>query len=438
MIYVHAYLKPMICEQKSAHYVQTFFKLTIYKNYFFQVDAESLAVMDEDRGHPRGDVCRMLQSVILQICKEHYQACGDVEVDAIICLSTLNSESQDVVKIHKILPSSNFKNRRKRLANPPLEQFHREQDSIPIYISKESDSNPSTNFQIKEEVDIEFIAQQNNAHLDEGELKSEEDPDSHNSSLDHTYNENLSTIEMDQNLFILNQDEETESTVSQHIAIKEEHQEAQETRPPNYSSRPKRKQNPKRIVRVQYFQNSFEKDHCTHDNETENSFPDETVNESEFMSQKCVIDGSEDGVECETAYSVDDKPVCNYADSEIDLDLTTETEPSLPEVEVLDLLPELPENTRGEKASRHRNKKISLNVIHNKSKVFKCSKCGSGFSSKKSQMRHERYNCGDIPHFECNVCGKFYSRADSKTRHLWKIHGIKISTPDKNNPMDFP
>ena len=57
--------------------------------------------------------------------------------------------------------------------------------------------------------------------------------------------------------------------------------------------------------------------------------------------------------------------------------------------------------------------------------TFYCSKCGGCFRSKKSRMRHEKYTCGELRSFECEICGKFYSRADSKTRHMFRIHGIK-------------
>ncbi|KAK3099930.1 hypothetical protein FSP39_011971 [Pinctada imbricata] len=75
-------------------------------------------------------------------------------------------------------------------------------------------------------------------------------------------------------------------------------------------------------------------------------------------------------------------------------------------------------------------------------RIYNCSKCGTGFKSKKSKMRHEKYTCGDLRSFECEVCGKFYSRADSKTRHMFRIHGIKpgfsgqSSLSDANYSLD--
>lgn len=59
------------------------------------------------------------------------------------------------------------------------------------------------------------------------------------------------------------------------------------------------------------------------------------------------------------------------------------------------------------------------------SKQFLCDKCGTGFASRKSKMRHEKFTCGNHT-FECSVCGKFYSRADSKQRHMLKMHGVKM------------
>ncbi|XP_061184559.1 zinc finger protein 37-like [Saccostrea echinata] len=434
------------------------------------MNAEGLT-MDDYKGHPREDVCHLLQSVILQICEEHYQACGDVEVDAIICLSTLNSDSQDVVKIHKVLPSCNFKNRHKRTANIPLEQiakfrhskrqkflrkhhhrsssfvprFPRQQDYIPIYASNEFDQDAeailSTHSQVKEEdMELNSLQNTNSGSSDRDEFKSEagEEPNGLDTSTDH--HNNLMSSEMDQNSFISQQDEK--SAIPEAIYVcKEEPCEKLDTDPPNYSSRPKRKQNPKRIVHLQDMQNEFEKDISCLENDTGVCFPHSNVNERNSLDQKqfTLDEDSGDTDEFQAMYTSGHKPVHSYAETEVEGDGTAETDSIFQETEEIDPL-EVSESPTTEKVSvsKHRNKKISPNLLHNKSKVFRCSKCGSGFSSKKSQMRHERYNCGDIPHFECNVCGKFYSRADSKTRHLWKIHGIKISTPDKNNPLEFP
>nr|XP_034304329.1 zinc finger protein 2 [Crassostrea gigas] len=241
--------------------------------------------MTEYKRQPKEDVCHLLQSVILQICEEHYQSRGDVEVDAIICLSTLDSESQDVVKIHKVLPSGN---RRRSFESETEEQY--------------SNLTPKEEF-VEEKQVVEDSGDTDEFQLWSAQIKSE------------LYSHNP---EEDEDLF-----GETES--------------------------------------------------------------------------------NQDNVDMETRHSSPGQ---------------VETPPR--------------------KVLKLENKRVTQSLRHSESKVFQCSKCGSGFSSKKSQMRHERYNCGDIPHFECNVCGKFYSRADSKTRHLWKIHGIKISTPDKNNPTDFP
>ncbi|XP_060071244.1 uncharacterized protein LOC132551149 [Ylistrum balloti] len=64
-------------------------------------------------------------------------------------------------------------------------------------------------------------------------------------------------------------------------------------------------------------------------------------------------------------------------------------------------------------------------IVRGESKQFFCEKCGTGFASRKSKMRHEKFTCGNHT-FECSVCGKFYSRADSKQRHMLKMHGVKI------------
>ncbi|XP_021362121.1 uncharacterized protein LOC110455970 [Mizuhopecten yessoensis] len=64
-------------------------------------------------------------------------------------------------------------------------------------------------------------------------------------------------------------------------------------------------------------------------------------------------------------------------------------------------------------------------LIRGEAKQFYCEKCGTGFASRKSKMRHEKFTCGNHT-FECSVCGKFYSRADSKQRHMLKMHGVKI------------
>ncbi|XP_062595110.1 zinc finger protein 37-like [Saccostrea cucullata] len=429
--------------------------------------------MDDYKERPKEDVCHLLQSVILQICEEHYQACGDVEVDAIICLSTLNSDNQEVVKIHKVLPSHNFKHRQKRTANIPLEQkakfrhskrqkllrkqhhrnsstvprFPRQQNYIPIYpsneIDQEAEASLSTHSQEKEE-EIEFISLQNtnSSHSDRDELKSEggEEFNGLDTSDDHHFNNDPIPSEMDQNSFISLQDEEFPAPEVIYVC-KEEPCEKVDTNPPRYSSRPKRKQNPRRIVHLQDLQNEFEKDVSGIENDTQVCFPHSNENEGNSVDQNQFnLDGdSEDTDEFQAMYASDYKPVHSFAETEAERDGTAETDSILQETEEIDPL-EVSESPITEKVSagKHRNKKISPNLLHSKGKVFRCSKCGSGFSSKKSQMRHERYNCGDIPHFECNVCGKFYSRADSKTRHLWKIHGIKISTPDKNNPLEFP
>lgn len=75
-------------------------------------------------------------------------------------------------------------------------------------------------------------------------------------------------------------------------------------------------------------------------------------------------------------------------------------------------------------------------VIRGEMKQFFCEKCGTGFASRKSKMRHEKFTCGNHT-FECSVCGKFYSRADSKQRHMLKMHGIKMPSHLGADPFDI-
>lgn len=425
--------------------------------------------MTEYKRQPKEDVCHLLQSVILQICEEHYQSRGDVEVDAIICLSTLDSESQDVVKIHKVLPSGNRRSRPERTSldakikhsrklkntkqqhfkrNSYLSRYPRKQYNA-VHITNDHREDLGDTEACSSQIeyindDVENNLTQNVCHV-EGEELSKEASDEHHdldNCIDFPKERKMSTDEIEQNNFIPNQTEEERFAVSDVSTIKIEpreltNEQESETNLPNFSSRPKRKQNPKRIIRLHDSQNHYQNDTGSFESETEEQYSNLTPKE-EFVEEKQVVEDSGDTDEFQL-WSAQIKSELYSHNPEEDEDLFGETESNQDNVDM-----ETRHSSPGQvetpprKVLKLENKRVTQSLRHSESKVFQCSKCGSGFSSKKSQMRHERYNCGDIPHFECNVCGKFYSRADSKTRHLWKIHGIKISTPDKNNPTDFP
>lgn len=69
-------------------------------------------------------------------------------------------------------------------------------------------------------------------------------------------------------------------------------------------------------------------------------------------------------------------------------------------------------------------------------KKFFCEKCGTGFSSKKSKLRHERHTCGNRS-FPCSICSKTFSRADSRQRHIWKVHGLKVISHSQVNSYRY-
>ncbi|XP_033742126.1 uncharacterized protein LOC117328732 [Pecten maximus] len=88
-------------------------------------------------------------------------------------------------------------------------------------------------------------------------------------------------------------------------------------------------------------------------------------------------------------------------------------------------------------SSSNQNFDDSDPIIRGEIKQFYCEKCGTGFASRKSKMRHEKFTCGNHT-FECSVCGKFYSRADSKQRHMLKMHGVKIMPSQLGiDPLDM-
>lgn len=420
--------------------------------------------MNEYKRKRKEDVCHLLQSVILQICEEHYQSRGDVEIDAIICLSTLDSESQDVVKIHKVLPSGNSRNRpektslgaklkHSRKLKSAKQQHFKRNSYLSRYPRKQYNAIHITNDCHPDLRDFEACSSQKEYTKDngtvedyltqnvdlEGEELFKEAVDEHHDSNkceDFPRERKLSTDEMEQ-------PEEERFAMSDGSIIKREPREQtnemeSETNLPNFSSRPKRKQNPKRIKRFHDFQNHFENDTGNFESESEEHLTNLTAKE-EFVEDRQGVDDSGDTDEFQL-WSAQIKSELYSHNPEEDEDNSRETESN--HQDNVDMETKYSSSghleTSARKVFKNENKRVISSLRHGESKVFQCSKCGSGFSSKKSQMRHERYNCGDIPHFECNVCGKFYSRADSKTRHLWKIHGIKISTPDKNNPMDFP
>lgn len=424
--------------------------------------------MDEFARHPKEDVCNLLQSLILKFCEEHYKFCGAVEVDAIICLSSLNSESQDVVKIHQVLQSDNKRktpelsssshnakiNHSKKQRGATKQHFFKRNSYLsryprkqykPIHITRDiPEMEDSLTCPSLEESIVEAKSFQNTIKSETEDILNEivEEAYGSNSSVDYLSKIRESRLSegLDRKSVFPNQTAKLDSTDCAAPAIKKEMVDPTEELASNFSSRPKRKQNPKRIVRLHDSQNMIENDVTNLDSESEEDFTS-LIAKEDNVEEKQVMDDSGDTDEFQIAFgSSDFKAELSYPDPEGDEDLTGGPESNHQDIdaEINDSSSEHFETTPTRKSFKHKTKKISQNLRQSECKVFQCSKCGSGFSSKKSQMRHERYNCGDIPHFECNVCGKFYSRADSKTRHLWKIHGIKISTPDKNSPVEFP
>lgn len=52
---------------------------------------------------------------------------------------------------------------------------------------------------------------------------------------------------------------------------------------------------------------------------------------------------------------------------------------------------------------------------------FHCRSCGAMFTTLKSRNRHETHVCTKCS-YTCEICGKMFSRMDNMKRHFWKFH----------------
>lgn len=61
-----------------------------------------------------------------------------------------------------------------------------------------------------------------------------------------------------------------------------------------------------------------------------------------------------------------------------------------------------------------------------KSRLFQCSNCKKGYSSKGALARHLKFECQQEPIFQCPLCPKKCARKYNLLRHVAVVHNTAL------------
>lgn len=82
------------------------------------------------------------------------------------------------------------------------------------------------------------------------------------------------------------------------------------------------------------------------------------------------------------------------------------------------------------------NVNIQMSIFFSE-KPYKCFKCNKTYKYKNNMLRHARYECDGISHFQCSLCSKAYTQKSGLKMHYMNTHDVKMRHVNSLDPLKW-